>query len=118
MNFILNRDRVVASLCGRSVEFKKGVPTYVPPAMHKDVIAIGAVPEDELPDDEKKAPEMTAEERKAKITEAMKTMLAENKREDFTATGIPHNKALSTRVGFAVDARERDAVWGELNKAE
>lgn len=118
MEFILNRDRVVASTCGRSVEFKKGVPTYVPPAMHNDVIAIGAVPTEELNEDEVKKPEMTPEERKAKILEAMKTIVAENKREDFTASGIPHNKALSARVGFSVDARERDAVWGELNKVD
>jgi hypothetical protein len=45
MNFILNRDRTVVSTLGHSVEFKKGVPTYVPPVLYAEVSAVGAMPE-------------------------------------------------------------------------
>lgn len=48
MKFTLNRDRVHASVLGLSVEFKKGVPTHVPPELYAEVQAIGAVPEDEI----------------------------------------------------------------------
>ena len=48
MKFTLNRDRVHASVLGLSVEFKKGVPTHVPPELYAEVQAVGAVPEDEM----------------------------------------------------------------------
>ena len=54
MKFTLNRDRVHASVLGLSVEFKKGVPTHVPPELYAEVQAFGAVPDalalgDEIP---------------------------------------------------------------------
>lgn len=118
MNFILNRDKTVVSLSGRSVEFVKGQPTYVPPQVHAEVMAIGALPEEEMPeDDENKKPvELTPDERKLLIKQAMEDMVAGNKREDFTAAGTPNLKALSTRVGFAVDKRESDPIWAEMHK--
>ena len=48
MKFTLNRDRVHASVLGLSVEFKKGVPTHVPPELYAEVQAFGAVPDDEI----------------------------------------------------------------------
>ena len=39
MKFTLNRDRVHASVLGLSVEFKKGVPTHVPPELYAEVQA-------------------------------------------------------------------------------
>ena len=50
MKFTLNRDRVHASVLGLSVEFRKGVPTHVPPELYAEVQAIGAVPDDEIED--------------------------------------------------------------------
>lgn len=115
--FTLNRDKTVVGLNGRSIEFVKGEATHVPPDMIADVVAIGAVPEDDAVLNEPevaKAPQ--GDERKLLIRTAMEDMVATNIREDFTASGAPHNKKLSDRVGFAVDARERDAVWAELRE--
>jgi hypothetical protein len=120
MKFIMHRDRTVASVLGHSIEFKKGQPTHVPPALIKQVLEVGGEPADaaELKDDprdEKPAggkPEPgDPDEREKQILEAMELLVTENKRENFTAGGAPHNKALTALLGWAPDAKERDAVW-------
>lgn len=117
MNFILHRDRTIASLSGRSVEFKKGVPTFVPPQMHADVIAAGAIPEDELDEPDVKKPSAPqGEERVALIKLAMAEIVTDNIREQFTAGGAPHAKALTARLGFEVNPKERDAIWTALQQ--
>lgn len=117
MNFVLHRNRTIASLSGRSVEFQKGVPTYVPPQMHADVIAAGAVPESELEDPEvKPASAPSGEERVELIKLAMAEIVTDNIREQFTAGGAPHAKALTARLGFEVNSKERDAIWAALQQ--
>ena len=119
MNFVFARNRTVASVTGRTIDFEKGVPTHVPFQMHKEVIAAGGVPEDELEDDDKqKAPELTAEERVTLIQAAMEDMVAANVREDFTAGGAPHAKKLSDKLGFNVTPQERDTIWEALKQAK
>jgi len=120
MNFVMARDRVVVSLVGRAVEFKKGVPTHVPPEMWKEVMEAGAVPEEEIPEPVAKPSNepTTPHERHAALMEVFATMAADNKREEFTAAGTPHLKALASRLGWTVDARERDASWNDYLKRE
>ena len=55
MKFTLHRDRIVPTTRGHFIEFKKGEPTYVPPDCYDEVIAIGAVPEEELVEPERPA---------------------------------------------------------------
>ena len=114
MKFTLQRDRTVASASGHAIEFKKGVPTHVPPEMYSDVIAVGAIPEEELPDDDvKKASSEPSDphERNEMIHMAMETIVKRNKREEFTATGAPHVKALAAELGWVVGNKERDIQW-------
>ena len=114
MNFILHRNRTVASTCGLSIEFKKGVPTLVPPAMFNDVIAIGAVPEEELNESDlppkPASPEQLAE-REAAMFKAFDVIVKRASRDDFTAGGVPHNTVLGRELGWSVQAKERDAAW-------
>ena len=49
MEFVLNRNKTVSSTKGHTIEFIKDVPTHVPAEMHSEVMAIGAIPTDELP---------------------------------------------------------------------
>jgi hypothetical protein len=120
MKFISLRSFTHASTRGHSVEFVKGVPTFVPPALYAEVQALGAVPEEDLPEMPETglptAPEDPAE-RKAAIVDAMTEMVAAGRREDFTAAGAPHLKQLKLMLGWEVPAQERDAVWAEVNKA-
>lgn len=118
MNFTMQRDRVVTTAKGHSVEFKKGVATHVPPEVYEEVMAQGAVPSEDIPEAQLPkvmTPESTAE-RKKKIMDAMLDIVTANAVGDFTAGGTPHAKVLSTKVGFLVDAGERDVLWAELNK--
>jgi hypothetical protein len=114
MKFMLNRNRTISSLCGISIEFKKGELHLVPPAMYAEVIAAGGVPESELSDDELPAqpatPEALAEREKAIFAAFEKIMLRADRME-FTAGGMPHNAVLSREVGWTVQAKERDAAW-------
>lgn len=116
MKFSMNRDRVVETTKGHVIAFKKGVPTFVPYACYDEVQAAGAVPEEELREDPAKAvAEPQGGDRDALIAAAIEEIVLKNAREDFTAAGVPHAKVISHKVGFTVDAHERDAAWTKFN---
>lgn len=118
MKFTLARDRVIVTPHGHSIEFKKGVPTYVPPVCYEDVQAAGAVPEEELPEPEVKvgAEPQDPAERKLMLQAALEQVVKGNIREQFTAGGAPHTKALSNILGWTVSNRERDLAWADLRR--
>jgi hypothetical protein len=120
MKFVMHRDRVVASVYGHAVEFKKGVATHVPSIMHKEVLAAGGIPEEELVDDApKRATEPTDPVERANAIKAVITELLElGRREDFTAAGSPHAKIISAKLGWNVDNKERDGVWGMMQREQ
>jgi hypothetical protein len=120
MNFTLNRDKTVRSLSGRSVEFKKGVSTHVPPGMWPEVLALGAQPEEELPEPktfESREPSDPVA-RRATIMEAFEQMVNGAKRDSFMGTGVPHIKALTAQLGFVLDSKERDKLWQEFKEGK
>lgn len=117
-NFVLNRNYTLRSTKGHMINFAKGEPTYVPPIMVPEVIALGAESVDGpvdavdvLGDEIVIAPELPPDEREAILLKAYPAMVTANKRYDFTGQGIPNLKALSAIVGFVVDKRELDATW-------
>lgn len=117
MNFTLHRDFTHASVLGHAVEFKKGVPTHVPPALYAEVRAIGAVPEDELPEDEgtAAASEPTDPTKRADdILAAIGLMAERNSRDDFSATGAPRVPALAAVLGWKPSVHERDQLWARF----
>lgn len=121
MKFTLNRNFTVSSVSGHSIAFKKGEPTYVPKAMHHEVLALGAVPAGEASvddikfDDQDTGPEAIAPHDPAERNEVIKMALADiktkNSRDDFTATGKPKAKVVTTALGFEVSAREIEEQW-------
>jgi len=114
MKFTLPRNRTIASTCGLSIEFKKGVPALVPPAMYAEVIAAGGVSEDEIPEEdmpEKKATPDALAEREAALLAAFKKIALRNDSNEFTAGGVPHLAVIQGETGWRVDAKERDATW-------
>ena len=114
MKFKLPRDRTIASTCGLSIGFKKGVFQLVPPAMYAEVIAAGGVSETELEDEEAAAAvaaPMSPAEREAAMFKAFEVMLVRNVREDFTAGGTPHVGSVAQLTGWPVQAKERDVAW-------
>lgn len=115
MNFVLLRNRTLATTSGHVIEFVKGVPTHVPADAYADAQAIGAIPEDELPENEVvEADEITdPEARKAAVYAAFDALVLRNGREDFTAAGSPTPKALNTLLGWALSSKERNLSWNQ-----
>ena len=121
MEYIAPRKMTVSSISGRSVAFEKGVPTYCPPQMHAELIALGVVPAEEIPEPEEasgpKEP-MVPAEREAALFAAFKTVVLRGKREEFTAFGIPHLSVLAKELGWSVAAKERDATWVKFQQEQ
>lgn len=114
MNYTSYRNLTHASLSGGSVEFKKGVPTYAPPRMHAELVALGCIPEEQidepeaLPSDEPTDP--TA--RETALFAMFAKLTQRGRREDFTAVGAPHVGVLAEELGWAkLQGKERDAAW-------
>lgn len=121
MKFVMMRDRTIASVTGHAVEFKKGEPTHVPPALYKEVLAAGGVPEEELPDEDtrgKTVEPTDAAERSGLIAEAIRILVDRARRDDFGATGSPTVKALANELGWPVNAQERDIAWAQFQAAD
>ena len=116
MRYTSHRNITVASTCGLSVELKKGEPTLCPPGMHDELLALGCVPEDEMPE-----PEVGAEpvapsslpDRHAALCRAFEAVALRNRRNDFNAVGVLHGAVLAKELGYPVDAKERDAAWAK-----
>lgn len=122
MKFVMHRNRTIVSTSGHAIEFVKGELTHVPPAMYEQVMAAGAVPEEEL--DLDPVPEGTVEEptdptaRQKQIFAAMEKVTLRGKRDEFTASGAPHAKVLSTELGWTVSNKERDSAWTAFQTRE
>jgi hypothetical protein len=114
MNYTAPRNMTVASISGRSVAFKKGEPTYAPPQMHAELIAVGIVPAEEIPEPEEtggvKEPVVPAERQEA-VFAVFEKLILRGKRTDFAGTGAPHAAVLSKELGWDIDGKERDVLW-------
>lgn len=121
-DFVLQRDYTHRSLTGHIINFVKGEAVYVPPVCHKEVVAIGAVPDDgsfvdPLEDDKKLKPELTADERRDKLIDAFGILEERQNREDFTGQGLPAVAVVKKMVEFDVTKAEIEALWRELHDA-
>lgn len=118
MKFVMQRNRTIASTSGHAVQFVKGEPTYVPPPMYAEVMAAGAIPEEEIDLDPPQAgasvePTDPITRRKA-VFDAFEKILLRAQREDFAASGAPHAKAASLLLGWTLGNKERDTLWTEF----
>lgn len=115
MKFVMHRNRTISSTLGHSIQFVKGEPTHVPPALYNEVMAAGGIPEEELNLDEADSNAVVEPSdpsaRQQSLFEAMESVILSGKRDDFTAAGAPHAKVLSTILGWTVQNKERDAAW-------
>lgn len=122
MKFVLNRNYVLASVMGHSIRFEKGVPTHVPSECHREAVAIGAISEEEIEMEDKKPEDVQEptdpEVRRKAVFGAFEQLVLRNSRDDFTAGGAPHGKAIKAILGWALNNRDRDALWQEFQTAE
>ena len=118
MKFILHRDRTVPTTRGHFIEFKKGEPTYVPPDCYDEVIAVGAVPEEELVEPEQPADSEPTDPvaRRSALFDAFDAIVLRNNTNDFTAGGVPGAKAVTAVLGWAPDNKERTDAWNKYRE--
>lgn len=121
--YVLNRNYTHRSTMGHSVAFVKGVPTFVPSLIEREVVAIGAERVDgdnpDVLDPEKVvAPPMAPDERAAQIRLAFELLTEKNDSKDFTGAGVPTVKAVEKIVGFDVDRNEVIELWSAVKAAE
>ena len=118
MNYIAPRKMTVASVSGRSVNFERGVPTYCPPQMHAELIAVGVVPTEEVEEpmvDGVKEP-MIAKDREEALFGVFEKLVLRGKREEFTSAGVPHLAVLAKELGWSVATKERDLTWTKFQQ--
>lgn len=120
MKFTMYRNRTIATSRGHVIEFVKGVATHVPAECYDEVIAAGAIPEDELPDNEvaENAEPNDPAERRAALFAAFDKIVLKGSRDDFAASGAPNAKALNNLLGWPVEAKERVTTWNEYKSVK
>jgi hypothetical protein len=123
MKFVFQRDKTISSVFGHVIHFSKGVPTHVPPAMYQEVMQVGGVPEEGIdlePEVSKsgKTEPVDPNERQQQLFAAFEALTIRNRREDFTAGGHPHAKALARELGWQVGNKERDLMWVKFKTAD
>ena len=120
MEYIALKTITVASVSGRSQHFIKGEPTWAPPQMHAELIALGIVPCEDIPEPEVDGVRepMVASEREEALFAVFEKMVLKNKREEFTGVGLPHLAVLAKELGWAVASKERDTTWQKFNQRE
>lgn len=129
LKLVMNRDRVVRTLSGHIVGFKKDVPTLVPDEAIADCLKYGAAPApgETLPEDDPLGLDETQKivdvpktpgERKKRILQLFNEMRAkpQDHREHFTAAGRPRSNWVSATLGFDVPAPEIEEIWTALIK--
>lgn len=119
----LHRSYRLATLKGHSIQFAAGVPTFVPPSVVADAIAIGAEAADGEAYDVTPQPPPAANngpsdaaKREQDIMAAINTITVRNDRDEFNAGGVPKPAAVAAVVGYKVDKREVTEVW--MKRAE
>jgi hypothetical protein len=121
--YVLNRNYVVRSLTGHSVSFVKGVPTFVPAAIEREVRAIGAervdgANPDVLEPETGVSPPLSADERAGQIHTAFSLLIERNDSKDFTGAGVPTVRAVEKLVDFDVDRNEVVTLWQAYKAGE
>ena len=117
----LNRDLAVYEGIW-TVTFKKGEPTFVPDPVVRAALAAGAIASDAQEakqveqavavEDAKEVP--SGDLRARQIRAALEDIRNGNNPEDFTATGIPSDAALTATLGYSISRKEREEAWKAL----
>ena len=121
--YVLNRNFVLRSMTGHSVNFVKNVPTFVPALIEREARGIGAERVDGANPDmlDPESPEvapLSHDERAEQIRTAFALLTERNDSKDFTGAGVPSVKAVEKLVDFDVDRNEVVALWQAYRSGE
>lgn len=121
--YVLNRNFVLRSMTGHSVNFVKNVPTFVPALIEREARGIGAervdgANPDMLDPETPEAAPLSHDERAEQIRTAFALLTERNDSKDFTGAGVPSVKAVEKLVDFDVDRNEVVALWQAYRAGE
>ena len=121
--YVLNRNFVLRSMTGHSVNFVKNVPTFVPALIEREARGIGAERVDGANPDmlDPESPEvapLSHDERAEQIRTAFALLTERNDSKDFTGAGVPSVKAVEKLVDFDVDRNEVVTLWQAYRAGE
>ena len=121
--YVLNRNFVLRSMTGHSVNFVKNVPTFVPALIEREARGIGAERVDGANPDmlDPETPEvapLSHDERAEQIRTAFALLTERNDSKDFTGAGVPSVKAVEKLVDFDVDRNEVVTLWQAYRAGE
>ncbi len=121
--YVLNRNFVLRSMTGHSVNFVKNVPTFVPALIEREARGIGAervdgANPDMLDPETPEVPPLSHDERAEQIRTAFALLVERNDSKDFTGAGVPSVKAVEKLVDFDVDRNEVVALWQAYRAGE
>ena len=121
--YVLNRNFVLRSMTGHSVNFVKNDPTFVPALIEREARGIGAERVDGANPDmlDPESPEvapLSHDERAEQIRTAFALLTERNDSKDFTGAGVPSVKAVEKLVDFDVDRNEVVALWQAYRAGE
>ena len=121
--YVLNRNFVLRSMTGHSVNFVKNVPTFIPALIEREARGIGAERVDGANPDmlDPESPEvapLSHDERAEQIRTAFALLTERNDSKDFTGAGVPSVKAVEKLVDFDVDRNEVVALWQAYRAGE
>jgi hypothetical protein len=113
--FILNRSANLQK-SGHNIRFEKGQPTWVPPELFRDAIAMGAEPlegdkNDMLPAEEAPEEQLSEADREALIFGAFDEIMEKNDPKDFGADSKPSVAAVVQIVKFSIVKKELIALF-------
>lgn len=106
---------------GHVINFKKGMPVYVPPMIQNEAVAIGAECVDgpiDVLGEEPVVKTYTNEERTKLVFLAFEKIIEKNVRGTFTAQGVPTVDAVKAITGFSLLTPERMALWRAYKEAK
>ena len=116
--YVLNRDFVLRTTMAHTIAFKKGEPTWVPPIIEKEAIAIGAERADNgktdilVPEANGKS-QMTFEELREALFAAFDLLVEKNDSDDFTAQGVPKVAVVEKMIETDIDRKDLVEAWTE-----
>lgn len=119
--FKLNRNYVLRSKYGHMIDFVKGEPTHVPPALVKEAVSIGAECIDGAVDilgEEAQPAQPTQEELHVLMRAAFDDLVQRNDPDDFTAQGVPKVSVVETKIALKVSKSELMSAWQAYRTGE
>ena len=117
--YVLNRKHTLRSTHGHVINFEKGQPTYVPPTVEREAIALGAdcvdgKGFDPLGPEAQAERQLSLDDIKTALFAAFVKIVARNDAKDFTGAGQPTPSAVEKIVGFTVDKSDIKTAWAEF----